>query len=156
MGNNDIWLKILKAAKKRFPIIGSGENKFHNAYVDDVADLLVLVKDNKKAENEIFHIATKDVPTYEETYRMMAEELGTQMPKIHIPAFAMRLLSSIATFLLGSKTPLTLRKDNIGRLITDRTFSIEKAKAILNFVPKYDTRTALKEMIDYFKEKDML
>ncbi len=156
IGNNEIWLKILKAAKKKFPIIGSGKNKFHNAYVDDVAELLAIAKDDEKSDGETFHVATKDVPTYEETYKIMAEELGTNVPKFHVPAFSMKLLSSITVSLLKNKTPLAFRKDSIGRLIRDRTISIAKAKAILNFVPKYDTRSAIRETIRRFKESDML
>lgn len=159
LGPNEIWLKIIEAAKKGYPIIGSGKNHFHLAYVGDVVDLLYLVKDNNKAENQIFHIATKDVPRYEEVYRIICEELGIEMTKKHISVFLIKFISMLHTIsckIKGKKPKLTLMKSSIDRLIRNRTISIEKVEKILNFEPKYDTRKAMKETIKYFKIRNML
>jgi nucleoside-diphosphate-sugar epimerase len=159
LGPNEIWLKIIDAAKKSYPIIGSGKNHFHLAYVDDVADLLVLAKESKNALNQIFNVATTDTPTYEDVYRMICNELGIEMTKKHISIGLIKFLSSLHMFscrIKRKKPKLVMMKSSIERLIRDRTVSIEKAREMLGFSPKYDTQTALKETIEYFKQKGML
>ncbi len=158
IGPNEIWLKIFQAAMKKYPIIGSGKNHFHLAYVNDVVDLLALVKDNEKAKSRIFHIATKDIPTYEDVYRMICAALGAEMTKKHVPVWLMKFLSALHTFsrrLAGRKPSLTMMRSSIDRLIRDRAISIERLEA-LGFTPKYDTAAAINETVKYFKSRGLL
>ena len=53
IGPNLIWAAIFNAARKNYPVIGSGKNFWHLVYVDDVANLLSLVRANKKALNQM-------------------------------------------------------------------------------------------------------
>jgi len=156
IGTNNIWLNIIKAAKKGYPIIGSGKNYFHLAHVKDVVSLLFLVMDNKKAENQIFHIATKDAPIYEEVYRIICDELGISMTKKHVSVRVVYIMSWFHSFtskLRRKKPKLIMMRSSIDRLIRNRIISIDKAKHVLNFEPEYDTRKAIKETIQYFKER---
>lgn len=145
---NKIWQSIVGAAKKGFPIIGSGENKFHVSYIDDVVSLLYLVKDNEKAKNEIFHIATKDVPTYKEVYKMICDELKCEMTKKHISVFTIK-------FILFFKNLFTkdsvINSASVDRLVRNRNLSIEKAKSLLGFEPKFTTQQGLHETIKSLK-----
>jgi len=154
IGPNQIWAAIFEAARRRYPIIGSGKNYFHLVYIKDVVDMLVLVKANKKAINEIFHVASKDIPTYEDVYRMISEELGTEMPTKHVPIWLAMLGSSIHMFkcrLTGRKPKLTKMKSSIQRLVRNRIISTEKSQKILGFEPKYSTSQAIKETIKYLQ-----
>jgi nucleoside-diphosphate-sugar epimerase len=157
LGPNNIWLKIMQAAKQHYPIIGSGKNHFHLAYVDDVVRLLVLVKD--RGDNQVFHIAVTDTPTYEEIYKMICEEAGFSFTDKHISVWLIKLLSSFHTFsrkIRGKKPSLTMMKSSIHRLIRDRVIDMENTKKSLDFEPKYDTRTAIRETVKYFKNRNML
>lgn len=159
IGPNGIWLKIIKAAKKGFPIIGSGSNKFHLAYVDDVIDMLFLVRNRRSSAQEIFNVATSDNFTYEEVYSMISKELGIPSKKTHVPAFLIKTIASLnGVFckLTGKKPSLTLMKSSIERLIVNREVSIEKAKDILGFEPKYDTRKAVRATVEELKKSGML
>ncbi len=154
IGPNYVWYKILDAAKKGFPIIGSGKNYFHLVYVEDVVALLSLVLDNKKAMGETFHVASKDTPTYMEVYRIMCDELGCRMTKKHIPVFLAYTMSFLHTTKrrIQRKHPnLILMRSSIDRLVRNRVLSVEKAKRILGFEPKYDTKKAMHETIKYLK-----
>jgi len=158
LGPNKIWLKIMEAAKRQYPVIGSGKNHFHLSYVDDVVRLLIVAKESK-ADNQIFHIATKDTPTYEDVYRMICEETGFEMTKKHISVWLIKILSTLhiaSRRIRGKKPSLTMMKSSIHRLIRDRVVSIEKAKEVLDFEPEYDTRTAIRETVKYFKDRNML
>ncbi|MBI2578192.1 MAG: NAD(P)-dependent oxidoreductase [Candidatus Aenigmarchaeota archaeon] len=153
IGPNYIWYKIFQAAKNRYPIIGSGENKFHLAYIKDAADMLNSVKGNSRAAGRIFHVATKDVPAYKEVYTMMCEEMKTKMTGKHVPVIAMKFAASVYEGwcrVRGKRPSLTMMRSSIERLTRNRRISMNNAK-LIGFEPKYDTRTALKETIKYLQ-----
>ena len=141
---NNIWKTIIGAAKKGFPIIGSGKNKFHLTYVDDVVSLLLLVKNNDRAKNQIFHVATKDTPIYNDVYNIICDELKCKMTKKHLPVFFAKLM----LFFRGDSV---INNSTVDRLIRNRELSIIKTKTILGFEPKYTTQQAIKETIKYLR-----
>lgn len=154
IGPNEIWLSIFRAAKKGYPVIGSGNNYFHLVYIDDVVDALLFAMNNRKAINQIMHIASSDVNTYNAIYHMTCEELNIKMTKKRISRSMALLTSSLYSFaykMKGKKVPLVARKSSIQRLTRNRIISTKKAEA-LGFHPKYDTRKALKETINYFRK----
>ncbi len=154
IGPNIVWMKILDAARKGYPIIGNGKNHFHLVYVEDVVNMLALVKNEKNAANQIFHIASKDVPTYEEVYRIMCDELKCEMSKKHIPvalAYLMSYLHTTKRKMQGKPPSLTMMRSSIDRLIRNRIISTEKAKKLLGFEAKYSTREAVRETIKYLR-----
>ncbi len=154
LGPNLIWMKIFEAAKKGYPIIGSGKNYFHLVYVDDVVSLLALSTGNKKAMNQVFHIASKDTPTYEEVYKIICDELNCSTTLKHIPialAYLMSYLHTTKRKMQGKQPSLTMMKSSIDRLIRNRIISTEKAKRVLGFEPKYSTHEAIRETIKYLQ-----
>ena len=154
IGPNKIWKKIFSAAKKNFPLIGSGKNHFHLVYVDDVAELLFKLKD-KKPRKKIFHIATKDTPTYKEVYSYIVKCLGKKMTKKNIPISVMLFFSflySIFCKIKKKKIPLFFTKSIIQRLTRDRIIITENIHSI-RFSPKYSTKDAIEKTVDYFRKR---
>jgi nucleoside-diphosphate-sugar epimerase len=153
-----MWAKIFEAARKRYPIIGSGKNHFHLTYINDAVNFLLLVKNSDKARNEIFHVATKDTPTYEQVYEMICKETRTKMTEKRISVRKALLMANLYYFLCvagGKKPSLTKRKSSIYRLVRNRWLSIKKAEKVLNFVPNYDTRKAIRETAKELKRIDL-
>lgn len=159
IGPNEIWSKIIKAAQRGYPIIGSGKNNFHLAFVDDVVNILVLVLNEKRAKNQVFNVATKDTKTYEEVYTMICKEIGVSKPKKHVPIFiaiTAALVYEIKCMLTGKKPNITMMRSSIRRLTVDRLVSTEKAKKILDFSPKYTTNQAIISTIMRIRARKML
>ena len=157
IGPNDLWLKILKKMEK-MPVMGLGENKFHLAYIDDVVDLLAYVKNKKESDKQIYHIATPDIPTYLDVYRLVRKELSINTKEKHANISLIYMISSLNSLyckITGKKQDLFLMKSTIQRLVRNRMLSTEKLKE-MGFKPKYDTKKALKETIKYFKDKEMI
>lgn len=154
IGPNMIWAKIFEAAKKGYPIIGNGKNYFHLVYIEDVVGMLLAVLNNRKAADGIFHIASKDTPTYEQVYEMICGELGCQMTKKHVPVRLAYMMSSLHTTkrkVQGKQPNLTMMKSSIDRLVRNRIVSTEKARRVLGFEPKYSTRDAIRETVKYLQ-----
>jgi len=159
MGPSDVWLGILKLAKKKFPVIGKGNNCFHVAYVDDVAAIIVKSIGNKKAYGQVFHVATNDSPTYKEFYNMLCKSLGIEMTKKHIPvplAKMASILHETTSKIRGKRPKFILARSNINRLVRDRKVSTKRAKSVLGFTPKYNTKRAIEETVNYFKKSGLI
>jgi len=154
IGPNAVWAKIFEAAKRGYPIIGTGKNKLHLAYVDDVVNLLFLVRNHTKAKDQVFHVAAKDVMTYEDVYRTICQELKVSMTQKKVPikaALAMSHIHNVKSIIKGEPTPLHLRKSSIERLVRNRVLSIQKAKDTLGFQPHYTTPSAIHETVKYLQ-----
>ena len=154
IGPNLIWAQIFEAAKRGYPIIGSGKNYFHLVYVDDVVEMLDIVKDDEKAANQTFHVASKDTPTYGEVYGIICKELNVKMTEKHVPlalAYLASYLHTILRRIRGKQPSLTKSKSSIDRLVRNRIISTDKAKRTLGFEAKYDTASAVRETIKSLK-----
>ncbi|OYT33643.1 MAG: hypothetical protein B6U87_03140 [Candidatus Aenigmarchaeota archaeon ex4484_52] len=147
-GPNNNWKKIIKQAKKRFPLIGDGKNIWHFVYVKDVASALVLVLNNKKAIGNIYLIAGPDYKTYEETYKIICMHLKINPPKFQIPIWFANLIAffcETGSKIIGTKS--IINRSHIGRILRTRVFDCTKAKNDLSYVGKYNIDKALKETI---------
>ncbi|MFA4819399.1 MAG: NAD(P)-dependent oxidoreductase [Candidatus Aenigmatarchaeota archaeon] len=157
-GPSKIWLDVIKAAERGFPIIGNGSNHFHVAYVDDVASLIVKAIGNKKTYKQIFHIAASDTPTYREFYSMLCRALGIEMTKKSVAVTTVRIISAIhrvSSKLRGKKPKAIIEKSNIDRIIRDRIVSTKKIQTILRFKPT-TTKRAIGETVNYFKKSGLI
>jgi nucleoside-diphosphate-sugar epimerase len=138
-GPNDFWRQILEAARKKFPIIGSGKNQWHLLYVDDAVQALVLAL-GPKAKNQIYNIAGPDSHTYEETYKIIAKAIGSRPPSRRVPvevAKAGALLHELQSKVKGERPKVTLMRASIDRLVRNRVVDIGKACHELGFAPTF-------------------
>ena len=154
IGPNNFWLMIFGAAKKQYPVIGSGKNFFHLVYVDDVVEMLEKVKNNRKAINQIFHVAANDVNTYADVYKMMSEVLGVEMTTRHVPEWLALFAAGLHEWkckMLGKKPSIIKMRSSIKRLTRNRIISSKKAREILGYETRFSTKQALEETIKYLK-----
>ncbi len=154
-GPNSFWRQIFRAARKGYPIIGSGDNHWHLVYVDDAVNALVLML-KPKAKNRIYHIADDDPHTYREVYETIAEVSGCRKPEKHVPVFLVKcvaLLHETKCRIIGKKPNVTKMRSSIERLIRERIVCIEKAKKELGYKPKYDLEKGMKKTYRCLKEK---
>jgi len=68
--------------------------------VDDFVKVLLAVKNNKDAFNQIFHVATRDIPKYNDVYEIITMITGASMPDKHISKPVVSLVSSIDKLLI--------------------------------------------------------
>ena len=144
-GPNGFWKDIIKAAKKGYPMIGSGKNFWHLIYVDDIVQALMLaLKD--EAENEVFNIADADPKTYREIYKDITDALGVEFPSNSIPVVVAKLGAKWKEIRGGADT--TTKVSSITRLVRNRIVDISKARRVLGYDPKFDFKTGIKKTIE--------
>lgn len=149
IGPNDFWKQIFTAAKKKYPIIGTGKNYWHLLYIDDAVQALILAA-KPAAQNKIYNIASADPYTYLETYAAIASALKIEIPKKHIPVFLAKLAAAIHELqckITGRRPDVTKMGASIDRLIGNRIVDISKARRELSFKPKFNLDCSIRETL---------
>lgn len=151
-GPNDYTLGILEKAKEVFPILGSGKNKTHFVYIENLISALVKAK-TKGKDGEVYIVADEKPSTYEEFYRVIREELGIEKEPSHVPVWIGKIMAFFYN-LFGKSSIVT--SEHIDRLIRNRWYSIRKAKTDLGYKPRYDLESGMRKTIKYFKKEGLL
>ena len=145
-GPNKYWAQIFNLAKKRFPVIGNGQNIFHLVFLEDVVDAIEnTVKID--ATNKEYLIAGPDFHTYFETYKKIAA-FFEQTPGPKIPVFVVRLFAFFKS-LFGKNNIVS--NQHITRLIRNRQYDTRKARRELDWKPKTTLKEGLKKTFDVLK-----
>lgn len=131
-------LKLFKAIKSGvFFMIGSGRNRHHLIYIDDLLDGLLLAAERDEAAGDIFLLAGKDRPTTDEMVATIARQLGSSGPRFRAPLWLFMAAATVIEGVfrpLGIRPPLHRRRMDFFR--KSYVFSGDKAASILNFHAK--------------------
>lgn len=139
-------------------IVSSGENLIQFVHVSDVVNGFLLAVEKENSVNQTYIISEDKAYTYNQVYRILAEILGRDAPKFHIPVFmakAMIFPVELANRILGRENFMWHVK-TVDSITKDRAYSIEKAKRELGYRPKYDLKTGLKETVDWYRENGFI
>ena len=118
------------AAGKPTAIMGSGRNRLCLSYYNDTAAGLLLAHENGNAGEG--YILGNDNLTFKEIWDAVAEVLGKEPPRGHIPLLALRLISSTSRLLTGKSV---FPPDFFEMFSFNWCFSNQKAKKLLGWQP---------------------
>ena len=127
--------KMIRFIKRKgfFITFGSGNNLIQPIYIEDVANSIVSVLDNKKTYSKTYNIAGKNPLKYNEMLDIVRNKLKKKFKVIKIPIKLGILLISIYSKI--SKNP-SLVADQIERMVINKSYPYDKARADFNFSPK--------------------
>ncbi|MEJ5314189.1 MULTISPECIES: NAD(P)-dependent oxidoreductase [Anaerolinea] len=139
---------------KNFPMIGSGNNRYQLLDVEDLCDAIYacMTLDEQKV-NDTFNIGAAEFTTMRQDYQAVLDEAGFGKRIIPFPAgpvvLALKILEALNLSPLYPWIYETASKDSF--------VSIEKARRVLNFQPRYSNRDALlRNYRWYLANKDSL
>jgi nucleoside-diphosphate-sugar epimerase len=151
-------LKLFKAIQKRlFFVIGSGRNRHHPIYIEDLIDGLLLAATAESAVGRTFVLAGKDALSTDEMVRLIAETLGTTVPRGRAPLAIFLALARVMELCcrpLGIQPPLHRRRLDFFR--KSYMFRQEEALRHLGFVAKYDFREGIAEVAKWYSQMGYL
>jgi nucleoside-diphosphate-sugar epimerase len=131
------FLKLFRGvARRRFPLIGSGQVLYHLTHVEDVARGFLAASESRKAAGEAFILAGERCTTVSELLALIAEKAGVAPPRFHWPAAPILLASALCEDLLrplGIEPPLHRRR--LDFFLKNRAFKIDKARRVLGWTP---------------------
>lgn len=141
----------------RFFYIGSGDCLCHPSYVDDVVAGLAACATARARPLEAYHICGPRPITIRTLATAIAEALGVQPPRLHLPAWLVRSGAwgaELAARLLGTEPPLSL--EGVRFFTESRAFSIEKAHRELGWVPQIDITEGARRAAAWYRAQGML
>jgi len=153
IGPNKHWKDIIKAAKEDYPLIGNGMNYWPLVDVDDFAEALFFMRDNRDAFNQIYNVSTKNQLTYKEIYEEIRKLLGNGPIPKSVPVWMIHFISLIYNLkckVLGKTPKLSMQKESINRLLRDRRLDISKIQK-LGFTPKHTVQESLAKWMPKIK-----
>jgi len=158
-GPGDIrLLKMFRMINKgRFVVLGSGRPFFHPVYIDDLVDGFILCAQSDQSVGEVFIIAGEEYVTLNELFSIIADKLGVKPPKLHLPAWPFQALGTLTEKIcipLGIEPPIYRRR--VDFFTKSRSFSIDKAKRILGFQPKFDLSQGIENTVRWYREHNLL
>jgi nucleoside-diphosphate-sugar epimerase len=125
---------------KNFPMIGSGGNRYQLLDVEDLCDAIWLCMTKETAAvNDTFNIGAETFATMREDYQAVLDYAGFGKKVIGLPEkpviFMLKVLEALKLSPLYKWVYETASRDSF--------VSIDKAKRILGFAPRYSNREAL-------------
>lgn len=125
---------------KKFPVLGSGHNRYQLLDVEDLCDAIGLCLDLDAAKvNDTFNIGAKEFGTLRSDYQAVLDEAGFGKNIVSLPAkpaiYTLRVLDYFRLSPLYKWVYETVTEDSF--------VSIEKAETTLGYAPKYSNRDAL-------------
>jgi nucleoside-diphosphate-sugar epimerase len=132
--NDPNFSKMIKFIKDKgfFITFGSGNNLIHPIYIEDVAEAVSSIINNKKTYKKIYNIAGKSPLKYNDMLKIVKEKLKKNFRVIKLPLRISSLFISL--YSRASKKPL-LTGDQIARMGVDKAYSYRKAREDFGFSP---------------------
>ncbi|MEM0378837.1 MAG: NAD(P)-dependent oxidoreductase [Thermosphaera sp.] len=136
--------------------IGRGDTLIQFSHVDDAAEGFILALDKlDKSENQTFIVSEDKAYTYNEVYQILSDITGNPPPRYSLSPRVSKLFLSFTHLysLLSGTSNLLMRVSIVDSVTRHRAYSIEKAKRLLGFSPRYNLRKGLEETIMWYKSK---
>jgi len=162
-GPGDLYVtySVIKAiARGLMSRLPSGGNHYIQfVYVKDVVQGYLKALEHKEvAVGETYIITSEDYYTYKEAFSIIAEILGVDLPKGSIPV----KLAKVFIWLIEKWNSLrgiddfVFHVSVVDDMLTDRVYSINKAKREINYEPKYKFREGMEIAIKWYHENGLL
>lgn len=132
--------------KKRFIMIGKGNNKRHPMYIKDMLESFRLAMERDEALGEIMIIGGDQIITTKELVDSFSKVLNLPGPLVTLPypvGFAIATVAETVFGLLKKEPPISRR--TLEFFNTDNGFDISKSKRVLDFQPKYNLIEGLRD-----------
>jgi len=161
-GPNDEWggvtQMLIKLAKGQFAFVGSGKNRLHPVFIDDVVSGIVAAGESERF-GEAYLLLGPEHTTFREYVYAMCDALGAPRPRWTIPYVTGRaacyalepawLLKNrvLGKNLLGDKPPMT--RDTLDGVATHRYFDTSKATRDLGHTPSVIIAEGLRTTVEW-------
>jgi nucleoside-diphosphate-sugar epimerase len=155
--NKDLLRLFHAIQRKRFVMIGDGNNSCHVVHAEDLAKAFIQASKAPDAINKAFIIAGPSAMSLHQFMDAICDTLGVRKPQLHIPVepalFFTRTWNKICE-LLHVSSPITTQSLDI--FTKNRAFDSSKAKAILGYEPEITPTEAISRAIVSCRQCNLL
>lgn len=148
---------IQTIARKRFFFVGDGSNMRHPLYITDLLEAFELAATRPVPSGEIIIAAGPEAVSVRQLIELIIEELGMNYSPPRVPWWLMQagcLLLEKTFGLVGREPPFSRR--SLKFFSDSSAYHTAKAKRMLDFHPKVDTREGLRCTIRHNRDQGIL
>lgn len=155
-GNKGNMLRMIDAiARRRFLILGKGDNKRSMVYVENVIDAAIAVALREEANEEVFNITDGNDYSMNDMYLSISKSLGVRPIPVRIPVSDTVIRTIGNTFdavsnFSGIKLPVN--SGVLNKLTASLTFSSEKIRKLVGFEPGYSLEEGMLNTVRWYRE----
>jgi dihydroflavonol-4-reductase len=148
-------LKLFRGvARRRFPVLGSGEIFYHLTYIDDLVDGFQLCGEVPAAAGRTYILAGGEVTTLNELVRLIAAEAGVAPLPFHLPVWPFWVAGAACEAIcrpFGIEPPLYRRR--VDFFTKSRAFDVARARAELGFAPRFSVRDGIARTLQWYRRE---
>ncbi len=152
------FLKLFKSVQKGlFVMIGPGTSHYHLVYIDDLVEGFLLAATRDEAIGQSYIIAGPASVPVRQLVDQVADTLGCSRPRLrvpHWPVHAAAVACEAVCRPLGITPPLYPRR--VEFFVMQRSFTTEKARRELGYVPRTDNATGLANTARWYREQGLI
>jgi nucleoside-diphosphate-sugar epimerase len=146
--------KLLQALNEgRFMFVGDGSKQMNCVYVDDVVAATLLALDSPTASGRAYNITDGATPALRDFITFIAQSLDLPVPSKRVPpmlAVPGCYAAEYIGHLVGLKRAPLMNISRLRFLYYNQHYSIARARAELNYAPKFTYREGLPPTLDWF------
>jgi dihydroflavonol-4-reductase len=151
-------LKLFRGvARRRFPILGSGEIYYHLTYIDDLVGGFRLCGECPAAAHRTYIIAGGEVTTLNVLVGMIADAAGVRAPRLHLPVWPFYAASAVCEAVcvpLGIEPPLYRRR--VDFYTKSRAFDTARARREIGYAPHVGLSEGIRRTLAWYREHGWL
>jgi nucleoside-diphosphate-sugar epimerase len=151
-------LKMFRGvARKRFPMLGSGNIYYHLTYIDDLVEGFRLCGEHPAAAGRTYILAGGEVTTLNELVAIVAEIAGVPPPRLHLPVWPFWVAGAACEAVctpLGIEPPLYRRR--VDFYTKSRAFDISRARSEIGYDPRVGLREGIARTLQWYREHGWL
>jgi nucleoside-diphosphate-sugar epimerase len=144
-------------ARRRFPLLGSGQIFYHLTYIDDLVEGFRLCGEVPAAAGRTYLLAGARYTTLSELVALIAHELEVDPPRWRWPVWPFwtaGLLCEAVCVPLRIEPPLYRRR--VDFYTKSRAFDITRARTELGYDPKVDLVEGIRRTAAWYREQGVL
>lgn len=143
--------KLLRLIKKGlFLIVGTGENRVHLVYIDDLIKALLLAS-QKSGFGKIFIIASEKPIKLKDLTSLIANQFKVKLLPFKVPLFLANITGLILEKLFKNfNIEPVVTRNKVKTITADEVYDIALAQKELNFVSKINYKDGLKKTIEWY------
>jgi dihydroflavonol-4-reductase len=152
------FLKMFRGiARRRFPMLGSGEVFYHLTYIDDLVQGLRRCGEVPAAAGRTYLLAGPQYTTLNELVRVIAAALEVPPPALRLPVWPFWVAGLVCEKVcvpLRIEPPLYRRR--VDFYTKSRAFDTSRARAELAYNPGVDLPTGVARTVAWYRDKGWL
>jgi nucleoside-diphosphate-sugar epimerase len=144
-------------ARRRFPILGSGEVFYHLTYIDDLVEGFRLCGEVAAAAGRTYLLAGPRYTTLNELVAMIAAELRVSPPKMHWPVWPFWLAGLVCEAMcIPFRIEPPIYRRRVDFFTKSRAFDTTRARQELGFAPQVDLPDGIRRTAQWYRAQGLL